>query len=156
MVTARESSLCDRLCDQLVVTTGAPGAGGTRRASAHLPPDRDSAARARELVRSTFQQSGCDDDSLLERLVLMTSEVVTNAILHAKTDIDLVITVDGCQARLEVSDHSEARLAPVEAPALDDTSGRGLFVVTALADDWGVVDLEGGKGKTVWIQLAVR
>jgi anti-sigma regulatory factor (Ser/Thr protein kinase) len=86
----------------------------------------------------------------------MTSELVTNAILHAKTDIDLVITVDGCQARLEVSDQSEGRLAPVEVPAWDDTSGRGLFVVTALADDWGVVDLEEGQGKMVWIQLAVH
>lgn len=86
-------------------------------------------------------------------VVLLTNELVTNAILHADSEIDVVVDVEDTTVRVEVRDASKR--APVRRQG-EPTSmaGRGLSLVEALASDWGV-DTIPGDGKAVWFEVAV-
>ncbi|GAC1383539.1 MAG: hypothetical protein NVSMB4_11470 [Acidimicrobiales bacterium] len=86
-----------------------------------------------------------------EDAVLLTSEVVTNALLHGRSECRVTIDVDRRQVRVEVHDANSGR--PVRRRAASgDESGRGLELLEALAQRWGseVVD---GDGKFVWFEL---
>jgi anti-sigma regulatory factor (Ser/Thr protein kinase) len=91
-------------------------------------------------------------ESLVDTAQLLTSELVTNAVLHARTDMVLTVEErDGGGVRIAVTD-----LSPV-SPALrrhsaTSTTGRGLRLLDQLADSWNVDDDNGG-GKTVWFTL---
>jgi anti-sigma regulatory factor (Ser/Thr protein kinase) len=91
-----------------------------------------------------------------EPVLLMTSELVTNVVLHANTDVTVSIT-RGPPVRVEVSDGAAATDAFREligAPAMprpSSTGGRGLAFVTALASRVGLDDVPGG-GKVVWFE----
>ncbi|WP_411572832.1 ATP-binding protein, partial [Streptomyces acidiscabies] len=79
---------------------------------------------------------------------LLTSELVTNALLHTDDDAVLTATVGPEGLHVEVRDFVD-RLPEPEAPHADDgTNGRGLLLVQALADAWGV--RPHGIGKAVW------
>jgi anti-sigma regulatory factor (Ser/Thr protein kinase) len=84
---------------------------------------------------------------LVDRAVLVTSELVTNVILHTPNGGLLELVIAPEQLRLEVSDASHQY--PVEVPhGVATDHGRGLPIVASLANDWGVQ--EGSAGKTVW------
>ncbi|WP_438485229.1 ATP-binding protein [Streptomyces sp. S186] len=84
-----------------------------------------------------------------EVAALLTSELVTNALLH--TDGGAVVTARVTdRLRVEVRDFAERRPEP-RAPSVDGTSGRGLMLVRALADAWGI--RPEGVGKCVWFEL---
>ncbi|MEU2599718.1 ATP-binding protein [Streptomyces hirsutus] len=93
-----------------------------------------------------------------ETLTLITAELCANAVRHGRVPgrdfhVRLAAEAGGERLRLEVSDTRAEDRPPTTAPAAPDTeseSGRGLLLVTALADDWGVTDRRGGPGKTVW------
>jgi anti-sigma regulatory factor (Ser/Thr protein kinase) len=80
---------------------------------------------------------------------LVVSELVTNAVVHARTRIELTIIVRGAVVRIEVTDFG------VDRPQLwaRDEGGRGIPIVEAMSREWGVVDL--GSAKTVWCELVV-
>lgn len=83
--------------------------------------------------------------------MLLTNELVTNAILHADSEIDVLVDVTGDRVRVEV--HDAARRAPVRRRGdPTSTAGRGLALVEALASDWGV-DTVPGDGKFVWFEV---
>ncbi|MEU8520014.1 ATP-binding protein [Streptomyces sp. NPDC048577] len=87
---------------------------------------------------------------------LLTSELVTNAIIHTEHGAVVTATVVPDSLRVEVRDFVSglAGLAGPPAPAAEDgTHGRGLFLVEALADSWGVEDQGTGAGKIVWFEL---
>jgi anti-sigma regulatory factor (Ser/Thr protein kinase) len=86
-----------------------------------------------------------------ETLVLLASELATNAVLHARTDyeIRLYLTSDDA-VRMEVADQN-SRLPSVASVPTDATSGRGLLIVQALASAWGIENQ--GDGKLVWFEL---
>ena len=116
---------------------------------ADLEPVPSSVGEARSLVRETL--AGFDSDAR-EVALLLTSELVTNAILHARTPVQVGVLVDGHRALVCVAD----RLA--ESPALsprahshDRPGGRGLALVEDLAHTWGTTRYTGGK--TVWFLL---
>lgn len=90
-------------------------------------------------------------DSLVDTATLLTSELVTNVVLHARMPFRLSITLDD-DVTVEVADGSTAE--PVRAEG-DPTAerGRGLQVVDALADRWGTRLEEAGK--TVWFSLDI-
>lgn len=125
---------------------------GTRRHSTALPASTLSAWRARQFVASVLRGAHCQDLTIFERLAIVTSELVTNAVIHTRTAIELRMTVDPGSVYLEILDGSPER-PERRAPALGETSGRGLVLVDALVDDWGVKDLDDGLGKLVWIRL---
>ena len=81
---------------------------------------------------------------------LVASELVTNAVLHARTAVTLRVQIEGPTVRIEVFDENP-RL-PVVAPCPPDaTSGRGLALVTASATAWGMEHR--GDGKVVWAEI---
>ena len=113
-----------------------------------LAPTVESPALARAYCDGVLESYGQDDHSFDARLVV--SELVTNAVLHAATEIELNVVVRIDAIRIEVTDLG------IDLPLLwagDDTSGRGLPIVEALSYAWGVVEL--GTGKTVWCELAL-
>lgn len=122
-----------------------------------LPAEASSAAAARAAVRSLLVGPGLQgvsrpDQQALDRVLLLTSEVVTNAILHARTPLRLTASVDNGQVRVRVYDG--LRLLPrVRSYRADAGTGRGMHLVSALADQWGVEETSGGK--CVWFAVAV-
>lgn len=112
-----------------------------------LPPTTDSVPRARRFARDELRGSGADVDTV----VLLVSEVVTNAVLHARSDLLLVVGGGRETARVEVHDSSSVpvrmhRFAPESA------TGRGLRLLDVLALRWGTDRLEDG-GKVVWFEV---
>lgn len=84
--------------------------------------------------------------------MLLTSELVANAVVHGVPPLELTaFAVDG-GVRVEVADAGEAALV-VRAPDLDGVGGRGLYLVDALATRWGSIERE--PGKVVWFELDV-
>ncbi|MFF1692761.1 ATP-binding protein [Streptomyces sp. NPDC058257] len=99
----------------------------------------------RELLRSWGRPGESDIAELL------TSELVTNALVHTDRDAILTATVRPGKLRVEVRDFVGRRPKLCVPNADDDTHGRGLMLVQNLADAWGV--RAHGVGKVVWFEL---
>jgi anti-sigma regulatory factor (Ser/Thr protein kinase) len=113
-----------------------------------LESNFEMVAAARAFVRSrlsAWEMRGCIDDA-----VLVVSELVTNAVLHARSAVRLRLVNDGPAVRVEVYDEN-TRLPVPGASGPDATSGRGIAVVSAVAESWGM-ELE-GDGKVVWAEF---
>ncbi|MFD3658269.1 SpoIIE family protein phosphatase [Streptomyces sp. NPDC058620] len=125
----------------------------TARAAATFDPVGRSVATARAFVRDTLQGWGYTD--VVDDAVVLTSELVTNAVVHAGTAADVLClrTEDG--VRIEVSDHYPEREIPLRGSVMDTSpereSGRGLMLCAALASRWGVEYTP--THKHVWFQL---
>ena len=87
-----------------------------------------------------------------DTVLLLVSEVVTNAIRHAATPFDLTITVEGSKVTVSVVDHDRDHAPEIQDPGPTDTSGRGLLIVDTLATSWGY-ETVGGDTKSVWFSL---
>lgn len=125
-------------------TTQAP-----RSAERRLPPEPASVASARELVRTLLAETGRED--LAEAGTLLVSELVTNAMLHAGTAIDVIAHADDAGLRVEVTDGS--RHLPVRRHyATTSGTGRGMMMLEQMVDGWGVY--RHSLGKTVWFHLS--
>jgi anti-sigma regulatory factor (Ser/Thr protein kinase) len=114
-----------------------------------LPPVPTASREARGFIRA--KASVLDRDRLQDLLVL-TSELVTNAVLHARTPLRLGITVTEDVVLVcvgdRVGDHPAGR-----TPSDGGENGRGIMLVRALADDWGVLPEPSQEGKIVWFLL---
>ena len=115
-----------------------------------LPPDGASPARARGLLRTALRAAGLDH--LVDDALLLVTELVTNAVIHAGTSIELLIdTVEG-GLRAEVLDYSPGSSPVVrDAPEAAREGGRGMFLLDALAQEWGTT--HSSTGKSVWFRL---
>jgi anti-sigma regulatory factor (Ser/Thr protein kinase) len=119
-------------------------------ARVELEPIPESVGQARRLVRAALEAGGAQVDA--DVAMLLTSEVVSNALLHARSPMILSIYVERDAIRVSVHDASPA------SPHLRDYSptagtGRGLHLVEALASHWGLNAAEDGAGKWVWFEL---
>ena len=83
-------------------------------------------------------------------LLLLTSELVTNAVLHARTPIEVGLTVATHSVLVTVHDENLAR--PEQQPYENREGGWGLGLVTALADD-AAMAVHPGEGKTAWFTV---
>lgn len=92
---------------------------------------------------------------LVETAELLVSELVTNAFLHARGGIGLRISRRDGSLRVAVNDLSSRLVHLVPAAQPDDESGRGLFLLDALATSWGSEPQTSQAGKTVWFELGV-
>ncbi len=108
----------------------------------------DDVPRARHYITAVLRDSA--DDDLVDMAQLATTELVTNALLHAGPPITLRVTYRPGKARIEVSDASPV-LPEVGLSGEDEMTGRGLALVEALAAGWGAAPL--GEGKVVWCEL---
>ncbi|MER6710928.1 MULTISPECIES: ATP-binding protein [unclassified Streptomyces] len=117
--------------------------------------DLRAVPEARRALRELLRQWGRPGRSDLPDIAeLLTSELVTNAIVHTDHDAVLTATVGPRGLRVEVRDFV-ARRPRLRLPVTDDgTNGRGLFLVQSLADAWGV--RAHGVGKAVWFELAAE
>ena len=102
-----------------------------------------AAAESRAQVRAALRAWNVPVDH--DVAILLTSEVVTNSVTHAAgATIVLAITCGPCELRVDVHDTSRAWPTPVQAPT-DAETGRGLMLVSSLADEWGFYRTPDGK-----------
>ncbi|MER6678976.1 ATP-binding protein [Streptomyces sp. NPDC000983] len=111
--------------------------------------DLRAVPEARKELRELLQDWGRPGRS--EIAELLTSELVTNALVHTDRDAVLTATVGPDGLRVEVRDFVAGRPRPRVPNADDGTHGRGLVLVQSLADAWGVQPH--GVGKAVWFEL---
>ncbi|MFF9195603.1 ATP-binding protein [Streptomyces sp. NPDC014779] len=114
-------------------------------------PDPAEVGRARRWARSRLAGSGIEEDEpLAETLVLLISELVTNAVVHTGCPAVLRMLFGGGGVRVEVADASDRPPRPRHAEG-EDTNGRGLELVDGLADRWGWQ--REGAGKSIWCEV---
>ena len=122
--------------------------GEAAREQRRFDPHPSSVAEARRLVRGALV--GTDPHDWLERAQLCVSELVTNAVVHAGTPVDVLVLQHATGLRIEVVDRSPHLPIPRHYANLAGT-GRGLMMVDQSCDRWGV--LTNDDGKTVWFEL---
>jgi anti-sigma regulatory factor (Ser/Thr protein kinase) len=121
-----------------------------RIASKELDGSIAMVAEARAFVAGTLRR--WDLEALVVDAELLTSELVTNAVLHARSDVTVSVAVADGTAEIGVTDASAEAPTPRWATAGAE-GGRGLRLVDRVAADWGVAYL--GTGKQVWCRLGV-
>jgi anti-sigma regulatory factor (Ser/Thr protein kinase) len=113
-----------------------------------LTPDLGAPERARNSIDDVGEQM---DDEVLDDIKLLVNELVTNSVKFAgRGKIGLRLVTSDESVRVEVHDDGPGFAPSKPDPALSDTSGRGLFLVDALADRWGVT-LDGTT--CVWFEI---
>ncbi|MEW1956678.1 ATP-binding protein [Kineococcus sp. NPDC059986] len=117
--------------------------------SLDLERDRRAVARARAFVRDHCAQSQVAE-GVCDTAVLLVSELVTNAVEHARSRVRLAVAVSTRRVHVEVGDQNAA-LPAVRHPDAAAVHGRGMAIVDGLAEDWGV--RPDGRGKTIWFDL---
>jgi anti-sigma regulatory factor (Ser/Thr protein kinase) len=116
---------------------------------AELESDPAAVACARRFVRDVL--SDWRLDHLVDDVLVLTSELVTNAVLHARTGIKVTVSrSDPAVLRVSVFDEN-LRLPTLAGAPEEATSGRGLHLVEALADAWGIEQRP--DGKIVWAEV---
>ncbi len=110
-----------------------------------------SASRARDFVRLHLGEHLLS--YLTDDVVLVVSELVTNALVHAHPPLRVSLQAFDRTLLLEVEDGSQAGPVRVVAKFLD-TGGRGIAIVSVLSRDWGVNART--HGKSVWAEFDLR
>lgn len=114
---------------------------------------------ARDFTRQALYAWGwlpaatADQRAAAEDVLLVVSELVTNACLHAEGPDQLAITRNNKVIRIEVTDRGAGQPAPRTPHRAGRPGGHGMFIVQRLCLDWGVVRDPGVAGKTVWADL---
>jgi anti-sigma regulatory factor (Ser/Thr protein kinase) len=118
-----------------------------------LDPVPPSVAVARSFLRQVLAEADGDADRR-DSALLLASELVTNAILHARTAVQLGVVVDDGRVLVCVGDRlaGAGEITP-RGHSQDRPGGRGLALVADLSDDWGTESYSGGK--TVWFTMPV-
>jgi anti-sigma regulatory factor (Ser/Thr protein kinase) len=109
-----------------------------------FPCSLTAPAEARSYVRRRLPTGDVAD-----AVELMVSELVTNAVIHARSDVEMTVEELSDRTRVEIHDCSR-RLPENRDPT--EAGGRGLLVVEALADRWGVRRHDGGKA--IWFEVS--
>ncbi|GHG77234.1 ATP-binding protein [Streptomyces griseocarneus] len=147
-----------------------PEAEGATSAGSPPPPAQSRRLRlvgvsgavplSRDFTRQALHDWGwlpaatADHRAAAEDVLLVVSELVTNACLHADGPEELRVSRSGKVLRLEVADLGAGTPAPRTPHRAGRPGGHGMFIVQRLCLDWGVQRSEGGVGKTVWAELA--
>jgi anti-sigma regulatory factor (Ser/Thr protein kinase) len=114
-----------------------------------LPCNPLSPRRARHEVVDYLASKGCERRQADVELVV--SELVTNAVLHASSEVEVCVGLGGDGMTIEVSDHGQEKIEAHPEVTVHDEFGRGLNLVRSVADDWG--SRRGREGNTVWCRL---
>ncbi|SCL56521.1 SpoIIE family protein phosphatase [Micromonospora peucetia] len=122
-----------------------------------LPADRRTPAAARALVRSVLTEAHLDE--LANEAMLLTTELSTNAVEHARTELDVEVVADPVGLTVTVSDFAAGPVEELTVGVRNDATdinevsvrGRGLLLVDHFASRWGTTYLPTGKG--VWFRL---
>ncbi|MGW0809334.1 ATP-binding protein [Nonomuraea sp. NPDC002799] len=125
---------------------GSKGAG-SHQVDTHLPEEMGSITLARDITRQALEK--CGYQGRHEDVLLVVSELVTNALVHGEGSPWLRVAGDPSRVRIEVGDTGTLLPQPREP---GPSSGWGMHVVRMLSTHWGTAPAEGGK--TVWCELA--
>lgn len=126
-----------------------------RRESMSYPRHATSVVAARTHVQNIAEERGLG--SLVDDLTLVVSELITNAIVHAKggREVWLNFELNQTTLRIEIRDSGQTfDFLFVDQPDLENESGRGIAIITELADKYGMD--EHAAGKTVWAEFSLR
>ena len=116
-----------------------------------LPADRHTPGAAREIVRAALTEVELTE--LMDEALLLTTELATNGVVHARTDIDLEVVADRDELTVTVTDFAEGLPSRRTPNGVELTEGgRGMLLVDHFATSWGTIHQPGGKG--VWFRLA--
>ena len=119
------------------------------RAQIDLPANLASGSRARIFLADYLCR--WEVERLLDTAQLLTTELVANAIIHARSAVTVTARLGDERLRVEVADTGAGALKMREAD-MDDTGGRGLLLIEALSAAWGTS--ADGDGKLVWFELS--
>ena len=133
------------LGEQLMARRPAP----PREARLQLKAELSQIAVARELMHRLLLSWRMADQGTAD-VQLLTSEIAANAIRHGQSPVTLIARYDGQRVRVEVGDGSP-ELPSRRQPRAGDEGGRGMFLVDAMAADWGVLPTV--NGKRVWFEV---
>src|SRR5437660_1318660 len=122
------------------------------RLNLRLPVSREAAATARHCIGAL---DGVMDDHVLENVTLLVSELVTNAVRHGHLGsndwVDVLVEAEGAVVRVDVGDPGPGFRPPDEVRPFDD-HGWGLYLVSRIAERWGV-DAEDSR-TDVWFEIS--
>ncbi len=135
--------------DDVAVLFVAAHPAATQKASVTLSPTLGAARAARRFAKATAEQWGMD--KLVDPILQIVSELVTNAVEHAGTPMELRMRRRPGAVLIEVAD-GDGRLARPTPTGSGDERHRGLVIVQTLSARWGVRPT--GTGKVVWAQIA--
>ncbi|MFH8404160.1 ATP-binding protein [Streptomyces sp. NPDC018019] len=124
------------------------------REAFHLPARRTSVPEARRRVLAVLHEWGAAEQ-VRDDAELVVSELFTNAVRHTDSEkVGCELAVLGAFLRVEITDQGRGDSAPhVQPGSVDKECGRGLFLVGALSESWGVRPDPTGRGRTVWADL---
>ncbi|MDA1362235.1 SpoIIE family protein phosphatase [Glycomyces luteolus] len=121
-----------------------------------LPADDRSPAAARAAVRAVLTEAGLTE--LLDETLLLTTELATNGVVHAGTDINLTVAADPIGVRVTVTDYRSGGIDPLDRASYDSAmpevtaeGGRGLLLVDRFASSWGTTHDQ--TGKSIWFRI---
>jgi anti-sigma regulatory factor (Ser/Thr protein kinase) len=121
--------------------------------ASRFSPSATSAAAARDLVERTLVRWSTRPD-VIEDALLLTSELVSNVVRHADTACRVRVRHRSGTIRIEVEDHGGGRVV-LRSPSADQTDGRGIRIVAAIAQRWGNTVHTAGR-HVVWFELDER
>ncbi len=117
-----------------------------------VPPVPPAVSAAREWSRRTIQRWRLGEAA--EPIEHLVSELVTNSVEHAEcVSVTVLLIYAAGMLRLEVRDQDAAHVPVLKHPEPGDAGGRGLVIVQALSDRWGVRVTD--SGKAVWCEFAL-
>jgi anti-sigma regulatory factor (Ser/Thr protein kinase) len=132
-----------------------PQGGQTRRLA--LSGTRGVVGRSRDFTRTALQDwnwlpaRNDEQEAVVEDVLLLVSELVTNACLHAGGPTELALHCTDALLRVEVSDHNTLPPVPRTPHEATRPGGHGLHIVARLALNWGTVARSADK--TVWLEV---
>jgi anti-sigma regulatory factor (Ser/Thr protein kinase) len=129
---------------------GSAAAQTELRVAVDLPLSSHAAASARRTARDVLRAWAVPDEDRIHDVCLIVSELVTNAVRHGGTRVRLELALDSGNFTVAAADGS-AVVPQSRSSTDDDENGRGLAIIEALADSWGVDEQAGGK--RVWARL---
>lgn len=107
----------------------------------------------RSALRAGLAGRSVDTDTT-DDLALVLSELVGNGLRHGEAPLHLVATMRGDRTRIQVTDGGRRTVQVEDVESLGE-GGRGLGIVAALSDDWGLEHLP-GRGTVAWAERRVR
>ena len=120
------------------------------RTDLRLRPDETAPGAARTFVRSVLETHGWHE--AVENALLLTTELATNAVVHAGTAVVVEVSGDDETIVIRVQDHTPGRLSGLPRPVDElHEGGRGLYLVDTLSGSWGTEHT--ATGKTVWFRF---
>jgi anti-sigma regulatory factor (Ser/Thr protein kinase) len=116
-------------------------------------PDAATVSLVRHFVRDAVEPYAIESQTV-DACVLLSSELAANVVEHARTPYEVGVEIVGDVARVEIRDGSAVGPAVRDLVDVEDDRGRGLRIVSELADRWGTETRP--DGKSVWFEVDIR